>query len=242
MVNDQCVAVDVFDTDSVYSLINLVDDGLRDQLLEASQKRPELFGVDEAALLEQLGKPSNLDILLRESFWNEYDRAQAEGGRMVPAKVYTGICLKETYQRCVRNPSRLAYLVCRPLNRTASLQAAYHRGMECVQRIFDLPLYDGEGKLNLKVAELQLKTFNLVDIRLHGAPTQRIEEKRMSLNFNSSDKELGHIAIDGTMEQITQRIRELEKRDLISRNIPVVELKPILPEEGEVIEPYKEVT
>jgi hypothetical protein len=88
-----------------------------------------------------------------------------------------------------------------------------HRGTERLLEIMNLPMINDEGKVDAKVANLVLRAWQLADMRVKGAVTQKvqIEQKSMNLNLNTTDN-----AVHQLRQQVSgmglEDLEALEKR------------------------------
>jgi hypothetical protein len=198
------------------SLINLVPEAVAQSLVESTQAEPELFHMDERTLLLALRQkdipPTPTDNRLRLSFWNEYERAQANQEKMNITTVFAGICTRAYfYGRYLKRPEKAAWLVCPPASYEVVAKEALTFGLEQLREILSLPIKDAQGRVNVKLGELQAKIVAMLDQRLKGGITQTI--KSMNLNVSTTDSQVAKAAMQGSMEDIESRIRELESRE-----------------------------
>src|SRR4051812_4816371 len=89
--------VDLWDPENTRSVINIVPATLGSAMLMASRDHGELFVLDERDLKRKVS-PTPTDNRLRLAFWMEYDRAQAQGGKMEMTRIYTGICTRAYFE------------------------------------------------------------------------------------------------------------------------------------------------
>lgn len=209
---------DLWVRDDERSVINLVPGAVSEALLGTSKARPELFQMDERTLLKQLREeemlPTPTDNRLRLAFWNEYDRSQERRGMMDMVAVYAGVCNKSYfYGRYLTRPEKMAWLVCPPASYEVVATEALSFGLEQLREILSLPVKDTQGRVNVKLGELQAKIVVMLDQRLKGGFTQRLEQKSMHLNISTTDAQVSKIAMQGSMSDIEKRIKELERRE-----------------------------
>lgn len=182
--------------------------------------------MEERALLKELGKrkasPSPTDNRLRVSFWQEYDRAQAKGRPMNMSMVYGGICSREYWEQCyLKFAEKVAWLMTPPASYSIAMEEALIYAIEQMRDILEMPNEDPvTGKLNFKLMELKAKIYESVHIRVKGAPVQRVENKTMSLNVNTSEKQVAEAMMLNSMDEIRHRMKQLEKREKAALNLP----------------------
>ena len=92
---------------------------------------------------------------------------------------------------------------------------------EQLREILDLPIKDADGKVNLPLANLKAKIHMMIDMRLNGAPTQRVEQKSLSINVNRSDTQaIGHHSAESAEQHLLNRVKALEAREREVTHVP----------------------
>ena len=202
------------------SLINLVPSTVQDFMVRAFSVRPDLFGQDERIVYKALRtegrEPTPTDNRLRLKFWDEYDRAQAQLDRMQMVAVYTGVCSREYFsQRYLTFPEKVAWLMTPPASYVVKMEEALAFGIEQLRDVLEQPMFDSKGNFNTKLAELKAKIVAMLDLRVKGGVTQRVEQTTKSFNvtLSQSASEVSQAAVEASMVEIEKRLKELEKRD-----------------------------
>lgn len=206
------------------SIINLVPDAVGQAIEDALFTQEELFHKEERELWKELRSreqtPSPLDNRLRLKFWTEYDRVLGAGGKqMIMANVLGGLCSKELfYKKYLTHPHKVAWLVCPPTDYLTKASEALEFGLEQLRDILDMPHKIGEGttaKLDAKLAEIKLKIITLLDARVRGAVVQK------TMNINASIGAVKGVAEANTVEDLERQLKELRRRDQMSKNLPL---------------------
>lgn len=216
---DETGLVELWSRSDDRAVINLVPPAVGAALLEAGKARPDLFQRDERDLYKQLRgdnkQPTATDNRIRLRFWDEYDRAQGEVGKMNMSGVFAGVCTREYfYGRYLQNPEKVAWMACPPASYEVKMEEALAFGIEQLRDILDLPVVSPyNGKYDVKLGELKAKIVAMLDVRVKGATIQRVENRNMNLNISTSDAGVAKKAMMGTMADVEKRIKELEKRD-----------------------------
>lgn len=210
--------VDYWNRDNPRSLINLVSPEVGEYFIKAYEARPELFGIDESSLWKTLRyeskTPSATDNRLRLSFWQEYDHAQNYGHKMRLTAVCAGICLPQyLYNSYMKSPERMAWWACVPTKYEKLLEEGLQYGINQLREILEEPNHDDNGRINTKLIDTKLKIVAMFELRLKGAVTQRIEQRNMNVNVQTTDKQIHRMMSDLSMEEIQKRLNDLEKRD-----------------------------
>ncbi len=218
-------AVDLWNRTEERALINLVPGAVGRDLMKAAEARPEFFGQDDRTLYKLLREngqqPNATDNRLRISFWMEYDRAQTERRQMDMSAVVSGVCSKQYfYERYLTAPAKAAWLVTPPSNYVVVAQEALTFGLEELRDILELSHVLPNGRVDTKLAELKAKIVAMLDQRVKGAVTQRIEQKNMNLNVTTTDAAVAHKVASENMEDLEKRLKELERRERRALNLP----------------------
>lgn len=245
-INDSAsshLTIDLWDRMNDNSIINKVPPALQNHFLEASKKRPDLFGMDERDLFKKLRAeeltPSPTDNRLRIQFWLEYDRSMTTMKRMEIMNVTAGVCSNQYFrERFLHRPEKVAWLLACPVSYTRKIEEALDFGLDRLRDMLELSVTDAQGKLNLKLMELQAKIVALLDQRVKGSVVQRIEQKNMNLNVTTSDKSVAEALTGSTMEKLDRKLKELEARErkALNANHGAIEVEI----ESEVVPPTPE--
>lgn len=76
-----------------------------------------------------------------------------------------------------------------------------------------LPLRGENGRPDARIAEVILKAYEKVDMRVHGAIVQRVEQRNLNVNYSSKDqKEAGAATPALTEETVDQELKLLEMK------------------------------
>lgn len=179
----------------------------------------ELLEWSEAELEAKL-KPTTSLIRLRHNFWHEMDRKLANVGSYKDIKskyvrideVCVGAGDRALFRKLLKSdPFAAAYIFLRPASYERALAAAHATGLERITKILQVEAVttnpDGTFKIDHKTAALQLKIYEMLDLRLKGAPTQRIEQKTATVHLGNVPAPQG-----GSGTGSNQGILELEKK------------------------------
>lgn len=204
------------------NVLEMVPQGISDAYEKARQKEPHLFEMDETTLFQALRKsgrqPSPTDNRIRLSFWLEYERSKDLSKKMAIQNIFGGICYKSYfYEAYLKETSRLAWMLTPPVKYLLKMEEALDFGIDRLRDILAVPAVN-DGVVNVKLAELQAKIVWMVEQRVMGAITQRVETKSLSMSVSAKDVE--NMAMEGTMEQLNKRLKELESRERKALNLP----------------------
>lgn len=204
----------IWDVENPQSVINLVPESVYSIFMEAKNQFPKLFGLDEKELANSLGKadlkPSATERRLRAAFWLEYDSAIANHRKININAVYGNVCTYEIFYSLYRRaPSRVAWLLCPPTKYQVLVESSLALGLEAMDEILELPIIDAKGRVNVKLGELKAKITAMLDQRVKGGITQRLEQKTLNLNVHGTQKQIAAMDVD----EMEKRIRELERKE-----------------------------
>lgn len=182
---------------------------------------------DEDALADKLlelhkYRPTPSDNRIRMAIWLEYERSIANGDKMQSINLHSLVCDQSVFYRMLRQSPRCLWFLCKPTKYEEATQEILLHGQRQLRKILDMDVYDEKGKLNTKLLELKLKITAMADFRIHGAPTQKIQQLNMNLtqSVNGDQQQLKDLVARGDMAGIKQRLLEIEmeKRKLEGRS------------------------
>lgn len=217
------------------SLINLVPPTLAETFVKASERRPDLFGLDEHSLTKLLKSekklPTPTDNRLRIAFWTEYNRSKENLDKFNVTNVFAGLCHRSFfYGEYLSRPENVAWMVCPPADYATVMAESLTYGLEQLRDILSMPhcQYDENGNPfnpNIKLMDLKAKIVAMVHERVKGAVVQRVEQKSMNLNLSTTDKRVGEAVSALSMEDIEKRLKELQKKDRMAIEVKSEESK-----------------
>lgn len=183
----------------------------------------ELFGKDEKTLYKLLRSqeetPTPTDHRLRLKFWFEYDQVRERGGQVMRMPhVIAGITTPQYFSEVfIKRPEKLAWLLCPPASYLVKTEEGLSFGIDQLRDILEQDHILPNGRVDTKLGELKAKITMMLDARVKGAVVQR------SLNLNVTAGDAADIAkatTASTMEDLEKQLKELRRRDRLSRNLP----------------------
>lgn len=217
--------------DSLYNRLGACD--FLGKVKEASQILPELFSMDERTLWKWLNSkkmPVTVsDNRLRYKFWTVYDDAVMTDSKMQMSQVFSGVMSYSAFTAfCLEKKEKLAWIMCPPSSYEVSNREALGFSSNMMRELIGVsPIQlDAEGNptgvVNTKLAELQVKIHAMLDMRVHGGITQRVEQR--SLNINMSDdkarKLINQYAETGSIKALESTLENLEEDEAKVLNVP----------------------
>jgi hypothetical protein len=232
----QFLAKGIFDKANPFSVYNLVPPTWPRYFDAAKLKFPDLhLVVDERDFKKFIKKTLHMEInptenKLRFNFWLEYDAALSEGRKMIGPRIYGAICTDELFERyMLKNEVLCNFLLLRPSGYATTMNEALVYGLKKLRDILDEPETDKKGRLNLPLLKLKLEIIKMMDARINGAPTQKIQQ----INANISGKAAEDL-VTGDMASLKYRLEQLEHKKRQLGSGVAVQKTPLVKENSEV--------
>lgn len=199
------------------SVVNLLPTWLRETVLALPK---DFFMMTEEELVKKIfpgtsgvrPKPDMVSSRLRIQFWEEYDKTQRENRKeMDISSVVDRICSLAYFKDKVFG-LRLAYVLTPPSTYVLTITECLMLGIERMREVMNTSAVDEMGNVNDKLADIQLRMFQTLDLRLNGAVAQRIDQRILTANVSAEQAGGAAAARNLSLEQINQRIAELEQK------------------------------
>ena len=228
--------VDAFDPKHPRSLFSLLPIEVASRINNADVQQMMKYTDTE---LEEVYRPSIMVRRLRTAFWLEYDRCVGTDTRydmkMDLARIVAGTCaLKHFKDVILPNNLQFGYMLRVPPNYLVCLTEALEQGANRLREILDIPLYktkgftkeghpymDKEGNIlyepDHKAADLLLKAFAMLDLRVKGAVPQKLnirgmmDRRNVNVNVDAGMRRVTNVNNDALEEKILS-IEDLDKK------------------------------
>jgi hypothetical protein len=160
-------------------------------------------------------RPSPVLDALRTSFWLEYNRAVFQNfTHLVIDRVYSGICTKEYFYTYVcKTPLLLAWVMFPPNEYSAMLETLLKVSLDRMHELVNLPFIKENGLVDHRTIALVLKTFEMLDNRLHGTPVQKTESRNLNFNLNAKPIDVSQKRTELLETSLSKRVKELQNRE-----------------------------
>jgi hypothetical protein len=189
---------------------------------KAAALSEEFWELTEQELKERCspGHPSRVDLRVKLRFWEEYEQAAAKLQPMDLAQAIEGtggLSWSVFRGALLEDPFLLAWFMLPPPGYRMQLQEAESLGLSRLMEILELPIVDPRTKkVRADIGKLIIEAWKLVDLRRHGAVTQRV----VSLSASAGSVPDGATQMD--MQKVEERLNELrsqvEGRGPVSRD------------------------
>lgn len=216
--------------------IETLPDSLQERLKKTD---PKYFKMSENELRDELAAHqadnlfryeafSRCCVQIRISFWDEYELAAQEGRKMSIRNIYSN--LDFLYERFDKHPAFLPWIVTPLAGYLLERKEIEYMSHERLFEILSKSAVDKvTGKVDSRHAANIIRIYELIQNRIYGAPTQRINSEQRNVNVNLSGK-VSDTVITDTAE-LDKRIREIQaKREALqnpSRTIQIDQEKLI---------------
>lgn len=216
------VVKELFSADVPWGLYNVVPESIRKGLALID---PRWMSWREETLARK-ADVTERDENLRLSFWTEYNVAKDMDKPFSINRAIAGACSPYYFKtKILKTPMLLAYIVYPPTDYMTFMKGMLYKGQKRMQEIMSASAVeherDKDGKIigstvNMKLANLQLKTFALIDNRVKGAIVQRVKVEQKNLNVNVTPDQIANatpttlIDID---KELTMLDREIQRED-----------------------------
>lgn len=209
----------LFNPENPLSLTCMLPKDYPEVWMDLLTKEPHVIPLldDEDGLLKELANnhsywPTVTDHRVRFAMWNEYENALLEGRKMIPANIHN-LALRPDYFRALflKDYKRAAFLLTKPAAYQAAMKETLLHGMKRLREILDKPDVDSKGRPDTKMLALKVKIVSMIDMRLHGAYTQKIHQINQNLPTAGQEKDLQGLIQKGDMKAIQNRIAEVDR-------------------------------
>jgi hypothetical protein len=218
----------IWDKENPRSLVNIVWVDMQRVIERAKHDCRDLLILPERKLKKKVD-PQPLDDMIRLRFWQEYDRAQMVGGKMMLKDIIRGICSVDYFQEhTCKDPGKLAWLILPLAGYITRMESSLYIALDEMEDILRLPILDENGIPNTKLIAEKVKLFQLLDVRVKGAVVQKlaIHQKIDQRTHHSSDpvhnlpgNDLD--SLERELAKVKRQIESAQSRQLIA--MPVVE-------------------
>lgn len=152
---------------------------------EAIEKLPDNYVNRPERDLKKLLRPPHLASRLRVQFWLEYHRALSGVHKhMKMENVFAGCCPKQMfYEWVLKDKKQVAWMICPPSDYMVSIKTSLAYATEEIQEILEKRIPFKMTQADVRLAELKVKIWQLLDERVNGAIVQKLEAKHLHANL-----------------------------------------------------------
>lgn len=193
------------------SPLNLMPD--TELAAKAASLSEEFWELTEQQLKERCspGHPSRVDLRTKLRFWEEYESAATALTPMDLGRVTdgTGALSWGIFRAALlEDPFLMAWFLLPPPGYRMQLQEAESLGLSRLMEILELPIVDPRTKkVRADIGKLIIEAWKLVDLRRHGAVTQRV----VSLSASAGTAP-GEASTQMDMQKVEERLNELRSQ------------------------------
>lgn len=241
--DDDKVVYVITDIDNPASAINLTSNipHIHEAIKRVIVEAPDLLTMDEGTFKKTFnGGITATMSRVRMSFWQEYEAAVTSGRKMYFSRIIGGVC-GDTYFRdkFLTDNKKVAFMLTPPSDYLVQTKEALMAGLETIREIVSARVVDEDGILIPRAADVVLKAFMHLDMRVKGAIIQRIDQRTLALNVNQNmGANSPQLKVPRTLEELDTQLAEIKKQLGMSTAHPP-ELQ--LAEMRDVVDVQKEV-
>jgi len=201
----------------------------------------ELLELEEHELVEKVygdKHPSSYDKKLRFNFYQEYNRAIQTGSTVINKAIYDGVCTVQAFLNIIRDPGKLAYILCPPEHDVQKRQHIIDMGLRRLKEIMSMrpQVNQKTGLVDTKLLELQTKILIFMYEHEYGkaVETQNVNQTTKSFNVNVTQPQLSPQELDAKLAELRAKALEQPMENKIA--LPV---ERVVQEAGRVTEEFK---
>lgn len=170
---------------------------------------------------EQTGpmqKEMPLLVRVRLAFWEEYERAARAHEKMEQQRMYMGVCRNDLYFKLYdKYPALLAWVICPLAGYLLQRKELEFMAQERMIEILAVSAVRDDGRLDSRWGKMQVEIYGLLQDRIYGGVTQKIQSEQKSVNVNVNSNQ--------TQEEAAKTIGLLTDTEEIDRRIAAVKAK-----------------
>ena len=188
---------------------------------------PEIVAYNERRL-KQLAHVCSTDNCLRLAFWQEYNRAQSTGTKVILTNVVHGITFREYfYEKVLMNPYKLMWMLTPPKGLSMMQEEVLHESLEKLREVTQQSIFTVtkkerrlkggdiektvEKKLNVAgVAEVR-KIAEMLSLRVQGAIIQRIAIKQQNIPIGYDETGMAEVMDEDELQKIHDNLMQIQK-------------------------------
>lgn len=153
-------------------------------------------------------KPDYLLNKIRLSFWKEWDRVANTVHNVNLKRTLSGLCSRYELEIILANDLKAAWILKSPTSYTSTLEEGLYRGLTRLREVLELPLTDGEGKIDLKVVNTILKVTQMFDVRVNGNMPTLIKQQIQNVPLNPPAPPITEEAAAKELKMLEEELNE----------------------------------
>lgn len=169
--------------------------------------------------IKTLLSPSHQMEAIRSRLWMLIkDRTKKnDTSRIQLSELAHGIAPLKYVEMCFEKQYMVAWCGCPTMDYDTRIESLLDKSYKRLHEILEAPLYDDEGKMDNKVANLIIQVAKMVDLRAKGGYLERVEQKTLQVNATPEQaSQMFGVEKQLSMEEIEQRIKLLESGGVVS--------------------------
>lgn len=158
--------------------------------------------------LERRAKITDLDGQTRLAFWDEYALSQDQKKKMNLSNVARISTRSYFYETFLNNPYKVAYLLTPPQKYQYKMREMLDMAHRRMREVLTLPLTH-KGQPNTKLIAEMVKIAVLLENRVMGAVSQKLQVETKSLNVNVSAERKSYFSVEEEIKAVEKQLKDL---------------------------------
>jgi hypothetical protein len=211
-----------WDQDNPRCVVNMLSEKLKERALELPTNILSL--TDE--MLEKAVEPTMVHENLRLAFWDEYFVAQDNQKKMRIESIYPRVCSRDYFYRVfIADDLSLAYMMRPPVEYQLKMRSLLELGHRQLEQVLKMKLTNSKGQPDTRLIAEVVKIVALLDNRVKGAVTQKlqIEQKTQVHNHNTYEAPKTMRDIENEINKIDREMQQLSKPERLFDDLEVIE-------------------
>lgn len=186
-----------------------VEEYFKGKFREAIKKLPSKYWDKTEFELNQMGRFTPIDVLIRKNFWEVVDHAQVTARKSIKTiEIYEGICTHQCFYEIIRSELKLAWILNRPIANDLLLDEILSLGLQKLRNeLLTLPV-------NEKTVPIFLRGVEFLANRVLGPVAQKVEAKSAHIDLSEKRKSTKNSISNDYLnaENVLERYKNLREK------------------------------
>lgn len=196
--------ISLMDTTDPLSVASLSSPAIKDA---ARAIPPETWGMTLEGLIIKAGI-TDTEAQMRLAFWDEYALSQDQKKKMNLMNVYRISSKMYFYDNILRNPLKTAFLLTPPQKYQYKMREMLDMAHRRMREVLALPLTH-RGQPNTRLIAEIVKIAILLENRVMGAVSQKLQVETKSLNVNVNTDRKSYFSVEDELRAVERQLDDL---------------------------------
>lgn len=203
---------EITQNDTLDMALSLLTPGMANHFSKIPQN---LMDIEECKL-KQLAHPTELEEMLRESFWREIRRVSMDLKDQVrPVNIYGGICTKIHFYTVLGTPEKAALILRCPPSHKEKSEYIISKGTAKLMEVLEGKVLYPNGHIDAKATKAILDVVAYFESRVRGSVTQKIESKNLNVEVKRSEPAVSMKELDQKLASMREAIAVYTSTELV---------------------------